>query len=275
MVVLINWLINIDNEGSLLDELINGSLALEVPIECKTARASLPANSYLRCPQKWLANRFRAGGPHHGALCPPEGSSALQSSRLSTPPPSQEAPRSPGHPAPWPGTSSSPKLRASAARSQTPDSGLNREDSEAQWVASSRETSPNLPTCLSTDPVFFRDAVRNRWWLLKIPWFLCQFSYFLAGAFSFNKDWLRFFFTFFWNRFWEFWHRRNNLSCYCRNNFSALLLCHSIRCIYAVVRATDKAKKIGEEMNTIALLVCVATCCAVYIWTQFASISNH
>ena len=56
------------------------------------------------------------------------------------------------------------------------------------------------------------------------------------------------------------------------------LLCYyaTIHCICAVVRATDKAKKIGEEMmNTITMLVCVATCCAVYIWTQFASISNQ
>ena len=184
-----------------------------------------PAYSHLRCPQ--MARRpISVWWPHHGAVCPSEGTSALQSSRLSTQTPSKAAPRFPGHPAPCPSTSRSPNIRASTARSQTPDSGQNREDSEAQWVASSRETPPNLPTCLSTDPVFFRDAVRNRWWLLKIPWFLCQFSYFLAGAFSFNKDGLRFFFTFFWNRFWEFWHRRNNLSCYCRNNFSALLLCH-------------------------------------------------
>ena len=55
------------------------------------------------------------------------------------------------------------------------------------------------------------------------------------------------------------------------------LLCYyaTIHCICAVVRTTDKTKKIGEEMNTIALLVCMAKCCAVYIWTQFASISNQ
>ena len=41
MVVLINKFINIDNRGNLLEELINGSLALECPSRA-TARVSAP-----------------------------------------------------------------------------------------------------------------------------------------------------------------------------------------------------------------------------------------
>ena len=62
-----------------------------------------------------LRNDPRAGDSTNGALRLSEGPSALQSSRLSTQPPSQAATRFPGHPSPWPGTSSLPKLRASAA----------------------------------------------------------------------------------------------------------------------------------------------------------------
>ena len=86
--------------------------------------------------------------------------------------------------------------------------------------------------------------------------FLCQFSYFLAGAFSFNKDELRFFFTFFWNRFWEFWHRRNNLSCYCRNNFSALLLCH-----YSLYLRCSQSKRQSQKNWRTDGNDCVATLC--------------
>ena len=55
------------------------------------------------------------------------------------------------------------------------------------------------------------------------------------------------------------------------------LLCYyaTIHCICAVVRATDKAKKIGEQLETMALLLCVSILCAVYIYTQIASISNQ
>jgi len=55
------------------------------------------------------------------------------------------------------------------------------------------------------------------------------------------------------------------------------LLCYyaTIHCICAVVRAKEKAKKIVELMETVALLLCVSTLCAFYIYTQIASISNQ
>ena len=55
------------------------------------------------------------------------------------------------------------------------------------------------------------------------------------------------------------------------------LLCYyaTIHCVCAVVRAKDKAKKTGEQLETMALLLCVSILCAVYIYTQIASISNQ
>ena len=46
---------------------------------------------------KWLADR---GDSTIERYCPSEGPSALQDSRLSTPPPSQTTSRFPGHPSP-------------------------------------------------------------------------------------------------------------------------------------------------------------------------------
>ena len=83
----------------LFDELIDGSVALEVPLE-GNGKSLCSLRIRISDALKWLADRFRAGGLHHGAVCPSEGPSELQSSRLSTPPPSQAAPRLPGHPSP-------------------------------------------------------------------------------------------------------------------------------------------------------------------------------
>ena len=57
----------------------------------------LPSYSHLRCPQ--MARRpISVWWPHNGALRPPEGPPALQSSRLSAPPSSSADSCFPGHP---------------------------------------------------------------------------------------------------------------------------------------------------------------------------------
>ena len=83
----------------LFDELIDGSMALEVPLE-GNGKSLCSLRIRISDALKWLADRFWSGGPHHVALRPSEGPSALQGSRLSAPPPSQTTSRFQGHPAP-------------------------------------------------------------------------------------------------------------------------------------------------------------------------------
>ena len=64
-----------------------------------------------------------------------------------------------------------------------------------------------------------------------------------------------------------------NLSSSCRGaavalgNFDGIHIGHQ--------KVVSEIKKIAEHLETMALLLCVSVLCAVYIWTQFASISNQ
>ena len=81
----------------LFDELIEGSMALEVPLE-GNGKSLCSLRIRITDALKWLADRFRSGDPTNGALRPSEGPPALQSSRLSAPPSSSAASCFPGYP---------------------------------------------------------------------------------------------------------------------------------------------------------------------------------